>query len=249
MPKWFWSIFNSGAWEPHTLALISHFINPEWRFVDIGAWMGPTALFAAAKGGRVDAYECDPEALRRIRTNISINPELASRIRLIEHALSDKDGSIRLFSRSWGGSESSILARHEREGQVQELGESVLVGTRDIRRVFLENGYAADAKSFIKMDIEGAEFLVIPALSDIIEESRCVWHISFHDVNLNPKHVPAKYVRAAEVIRCLEAFSPLIWYSETLEKIDKSQYLDKILSGSGMQELSLVFSKAELMPL
>ena len=80
LPHPFWSGVNDGRWEPDTFRLFDRVLMPNWRFVDIGAWVGPTALYAARKVATVDAYECDPVALGHLR-------DVGLHRRLLAHAL------------------------------------------------------------------------------------------------------------------------------------------------------------------
>jgi predicted O-methyltransferase YrrM len=76
----FWDRYEAVAWEPETLSILRAHLDGRTTFVDIGSWIGPTTLFAAAHARRVIALEPDPVALRQLRRNISLNPELAARI-------------------------------------------------------------------------------------------------------------------------------------------------------------------------
>jgi hypothetical protein len=52
----FWQdYFASGTWEAFTLDTIDTYVTPDSTYVDIGAWVGPTVLWAARRGGRVVA--------------------------------------------------------------------------------------------------------------------------------------------------------------------------------------------------
>src|SRR5262245_51934695 len=59
----FWKLYKSGVWEPGTKAFMKRFLKPGDLFVDIGAWIGPTALWAVECGAHVIAIEPDPVAL------------------------------------------------------------------------------------------------------------------------------------------------------------------------------------------
>ena len=68
----FWNKFNAGTWEPETLDIIEEHTGPPVHFFDIGSWIGPTALHAAAQGASVTAVEADPRALEPLRRNIAL---------------------------------------------------------------------------------------------------------------------------------------------------------------------------------
>ncbi len=244
----FWSRVGAGTWEPETLALMDRLLRPGSRFVDIGAWIGPTALYAAAKGAVVDAYECDPVALDRLKYNISVNPALERRIDVHEFAIGDSEHELQIWSGHLGNSETSVFANHEREGVVTACSESAIVRMRDAAQVFQERGYAQLPSTLIKIDTEGAEFLIVPRLAEIIAGSHAVWYISFHELNINPTSVPARFARIAEMLRTLMVLSGLNWYSSNLTALDKTATLDAVLHGAWPPHGSLVFSSQSLAP-
>ena len=194
----FWSRMEAGAWEPETLDLLDRLLAPGDQFVDVGAWIGPTTLYAAARGARVAAYECDPVALRLLRRNVALNPGLAPLITLHEYALGESDGRLTLWSEALGNSETSIFAEHEREDVVRACEQSVAVEVRDARAVFDEAGYASGESTLIKIDVEGAEFRILPRLAGVAAASRAVWYVSFHERNVNPAGTaPGRWTRAS----------------------------------------------------
>jgi FkbM family methyltransferase len=244
----FWSRVSAGTWEPETLALMDRLLTPGSRFVDIGAWIGPTSLYAAAKGAVVDAYECDPIALDRLKYNISLNPTLVRRIAVHEFAIGDSQQELQVWSGQLGNSETSVFANHEREGVLTACSESAVVRMRDAAQVFQECGYAQLPSTLIKIDTEGAEFRIVPRLAEIIAGSRAVWYISFHELNINSTSVPVRFARIAEMLRALMVFSDLNWYSSNLKVLDKTATLDAVLHGTWPPHGSLVFSSRSLTP-
>ena len=242
----FWSRVASGAWEPETFALMDRILREGSRFVDIGAWIGPTTLYAAARGATVDAYECDPIALQSLTTNIALNPPLSERIAVHPVALGDASRTARVFSGQLGNSETSIYREHEREGTVNDCADTVLVPMRDAAEVFRERQYAASESTLIKIDVEGAEFLIVPRLADIIGSSRAVWYVSFHEWNVNSAHVPARFPRLAAMLNALLGFSALRWFDPDLRELDKVAVLDQLVAGNWPAHHSLVFSAQPL---
>jgi FkbM family methyltransferase len=242
----FWTRVASGAWESETFGLIERLSKPGAPFVDIGAWIGPTTLFAAARGSTVHAYECDPVALEHLRRNIAMNPDLVPRITVSEVAVGEADGRMQLWSAEPGNSETSVFPRHERDGEVLQCGTSIDVDVVDALELFSRQGYASDAGAFIKIDVEGAEFRIIPRLAPLIARSAAVWYVSFHELNINPTDVPARAQRIAEMLRTLITFAPLRWYDASLEELDKEAVLDAVIRGDWPANRSLVFASRDL---
>ncbi len=244
----FWARVASGAWEPETFRLIERLASPGAPFVDIGAWIGPTTLFAAARGSIVHAHECDPVALKRLRRNIAVNPDLGPRITVSEAAVGEANGRMQLWSAALGNSETSLFARHERDGAIVDLAASIEVEVVDAAELFARHGYAADPTAFIKIDIEGAEFRVVPRLAPLIAGSAAVWYVSFHELNINPTDVPARAQRIAEMLRTLITFAPLRWYDASLKELDRAAVLDAVIRGDWPAHRSLVFAARGLTP-
>src|SRR3712207_221008 len=83
----FWDRVEAGRWEPETLAAIDRLVDHRTTFLDLGAWVGPTALYAAGIARRVVAAEADPAALDQLRRNLAANPGLAARIEVVPRAV------------------------------------------------------------------------------------------------------------------------------------------------------------------
>ena len=96
-------------------------------YVDCGAWLGPTVLYAASKGALVTAFECDPLAIEGLNWNLSLNSDLIDRVALVEAALSDRDEMVALHADRFGASWSSVFDVVEWEGKRVTFDQSVSV--------------------------------------------------------------------------------------------------------------------------
>ncbi len=166
----FWDRVEAGAWEPGTLRAIEGLVGPDAVFLDIGAWVGPTSLFAAACGARrVMALEPDPAALDQLRANLAANPGLASRIEVAPRALHPVPGSVALgVRRKPGDSMSSVLlAGSGADFEAPALTPDELARTLPAGRLV------------VKMDVEGAEYGLLPALGPVLDRASALL-VSFH---------------------------------------------------------------------
>ncbi len=59
----FWATFAVGTFELATVSVLEAELGPGRRFLDIGAWIGPFTVLAAALGAQVTAFEPDPVAV------------------------------------------------------------------------------------------------------------------------------------------------------------------------------------------
>lgn len=165
----FWELFEDGRWEPETIALLVGLLEPGRTFVDVGAWIGPLALVAAKRGATVTAYEPDPVALAVLGSNLQLNPDVAGCITVVARALGTSNESVSLASSKLGNSMSSLA---------HGGAESVSVAALDAKEWSATSAFlTADV---LKIDIEGAEFAVIPRMRRAFRVRRPVLLISVH---------------------------------------------------------------------
>ncbi|MEM1382565.1 MAG: FkbM family methyltransferase [Pseudomonadota bacterium] len=173
----FWDKVEAGAWEPALLAALRGWLPGGALFLDIGAWIGPTALAAAALGaGRVVALEPDPVAAAAFRDNLALNPDLAPRVTLIEAALTATPGPARIGDAGGKrGKSTSSLLRGNGDGAYQ-------VATVTPDALLAEIGNAPEI--VIKLDIEGGEYLIFPAAAKLFDTRVRHAHLSLHPAAL-----------------------------------------------------------------
>lgn len=142
-------LFMPQFFDPAEMALLAERLPHDGTFVDIGANVGLYTLNAArhlGPGGRVLAVEPGPEAGRRLRFNLALNPTLAS-ITLADCAIGAEEGvlSLHMDASNLGG--SSLVRDHG--------GASTPVRVRPLLDVLNEAGITRI--DVLKIDIEGAE--------------------------------------------------------------------------------------------
>jgi FkbM family methyltransferase len=196
----FWDRVEAGRWEPGTLAVIEAHVDARMTFLDLGAWVGPTALYAAGLARRVIAVEADPAALDQLRRNLEANPDLARRIEVLPRAIHADEGHVTLGARrKLGDSMSSILLPDaEHTWQAATITPPQLAGM-----------LARDEKLVIKMDLEGAEYALLPFLGPLIARAEAAL-ISFHPKILGAAVGPRDAVRRTRA--ALSALSRLRAY-------------------------------------
>jgi len=174
----YWAKVEAGRWEPETFRLFratldARALGRPTRLVDIGAWIGPTALYAAALGAHVTAFEPDPAALSVLRANLALNPDLAARVRVEPVALDadggDAQGLATLASEEPGNSMSGLF---------RDAPERMRVPAATPEAAGLE-ALVAEA-DLVKLDIEGGEFALLPALAGLLAAHRPTLHLSLH---------------------------------------------------------------------
>jgi len=156
---YFWDNFERKGWEENTFRILDRYIKPGAIFIDIGCWEGPFTLYAASLGAVVHAIDPDEKALTGLREHLNLNPELKQNIRIHQFALTNEDKTVTLYERGrFGDSASSTIDR------ARDTGNSYSVQGKTFTTFLKENNI--DHADLIKMDIEGGEFSVIPAMAD-----------------------------------------------------------------------------------
>ncbi|WP_253284158.1 FkbM family methyltransferase [Ruegeria sp. HKCCD6228] len=165
----FWRKATAGAWEPETFAVLDRFLSPQSDYLDIGAWIGPTVLYGARRARHVWCFEPDPTAFRHLAWNLDLNG--IQNVSAFGVALSDRFGVARMASVRGepGDSTSSLLHDGAHGSDTLTIAWDQFEKTNDLSRV-----------SLVKMDIEGAEFIVAPTLSAWLKERRPALLLSLH---------------------------------------------------------------------
>ena len=156
-------LFMPQFFDPDEMALLAARLPPDGTFVDIGANVGLYTLNAArhlGHGGRILAVEPGPEAGRRLRYNLSLNPTTAT-ITLADCAIGAQEGVLGLHMDASNLGGSSLVRDHG--------GPSTPVRVRPLVDVLNEAGIAGI--DILKIDIEGAEDRALLPFFDQAPES------------------------------------------------------------------------------
>ena len=195
----FWQSLASGSWEPDTVAAIRSLIYPGRVFWDVGAWIGPTALLALARGATVVAFEPDPVALRSLAKNMAANPDLRGRLTVVPAALAQADGKQALRTQTeLGDSMSSLTGRGPEGPAVKTLS---FVGALPI--------YGLPRESVVKIDIEGGEFLLGRETWLALKEKDTTLILSTHPTILGPWYRVSKMKKLNRLFAIARGLRPI----------------------------------------
>lgn len=166
----FWRKASAGDWEPETFAVLREHLSPDRDYLDIGAWIGPTVLFGARRARHVWCFEPDPEAYRHLAWNIALND--LRNVSAFGAALSQGVGVARMgsFGGEAGDSMTSLLSDDATSGS-----DALTIGWEDFAGAVDLSGV-----SLVKIDIEGAEFDVLPTLLPWLKAQRPALWLSTH---------------------------------------------------------------------
>ncbi|UCZ63150.1 FkbM family methyltransferase [Mycolicibacterium phocaicum] len=154
------SIIYYGVWEPAISRIIESSLAPGDLFVDIGANIGYDAMLAATKADVV-AIEAAPHIYRKMLRNLDRNPELADHIRAVNVAVSDHVGELDLYDfgpRNIGATTTLPSRKGKKCATVGAAPLLDILSPEELARVRL-----------IKMDVEGAETVILNDIFDHID--------------------------------------------------------------------------------
>jgi FkbM family methyltransferase len=161
------TILQTGAWEPNSFRIVAEHLGPGATFVDVGAHIGYYSLKAAplvGPGGRVLAIEPNPETVRLLEGNVRASGATAVSIQPV--ACSDAEATLELFVAPDVNTGETSLSRVN-AGQVAAVRKSYQVRARPLDAIVRESG--AGRVDAIKIDVEGAEFLVLKGAAETLD--------------------------------------------------------------------------------
>jgi FkbM family methyltransferase len=144
-----------GEYQRHEIELLCSLTRPGDQVLDIGANIGLFALYlsrAVGPGGRVIAFEPDPDNLALLRANLEIN--VCQNVSVVACALGTESGTAELFQSNENRGNLSF-------SDLGETGKSITVPVRRGDEVLEE---LRVHPSLAKIDVEGAEPVVLVGL-------------------------------------------------------------------------------------
>lgn len=179
--------------------------------IDIGAHIGYHALAFAARYPNCQVIAFEPSGVNaaRLAENLALNPELQSRVDVQQAALSDTNGSVSFNSSaniedqtSSGGYLSEVVPPLEASIYQRSSFQPSMVNTH--RLDDLARSMAWRPIRLIKIDVEGAEHLVLAGALEVLERDRPLLLIEIHS--------------AVCMLRVLQIVSPMGYHVRLLHE-------------------------------
>jgi FkbM family methyltransferase len=146
---------------------------------DIGANHGRMALLCARHGAsRVLAVEPSEANLAVLREHRAANPSLAERIDVLPGAVSNRDGEVDFIVNQSDGAVCQIRASGVRE---YDHGPVTAVGTVASHRLDSLVAQRGAAPALLKIDVEGAEALVLEGAARLLATARPIFVVEVHN--------------------------------------------------------------------
>ncbi|HYA45897.1 MAG TPA: FkbM family methyltransferase [Acidimicrobiales bacterium] len=162
------TIARTGTYEPEVSAVVSQILEPGDTFVDIGANIGWFSLLAATQvgpSGRVLAIEPNPGNIALLQSSIAENELDNTEVMAV--ALSDHTGAVALET---DGSNGRVIFLDD--PPVAALPVSYVVACHPLDALLAS--CRIDRVDVVKMDVEGAEPLVVQGGAETFEKYRPV---------------------------------------------------------------------------
>lgn len=176
----FW-VDTYSEWEHDTFAIFDHLLDKEKILIDIGGWIGTTAMYGSRKSKFVYCVEADNESFRDLSKNMATNCE--KNYMLFNNAIYNVDGVDITFGKNLFLGQSKM---NDSTSQIHDVGDdqddqddnSYRIKTISLQRILT---FTDPSKiSLIKVDIEGGEENILDDLFAIRMEYRTPLYISFH---------------------------------------------------------------------
>jgi FkbM family methyltransferase len=167
-----------GGYEPDVSAwTVRAFANPAWLgdrrdVYDVGSYFGLMALLFARHADRVAAFEPSPANRNALEKNLALNPTLSCKIHVFPVAVGDRAGSVEM---TFDGVQST--------NQIKTDGVKLWSNAEDLPTTSTEmrplDALLEESPSggpwrpgFIKIDVEGAEGLVLAGARETLRRHR-----------------------------------------------------------------------------
>lgn len=205
--KGFW--YYGSRREKDTIELFKKIL-PACNFaIDIGANIGYFSQYFCHlmnDKGKLIVFEPESKNLTYLKRNISCYQT----IRLIEKAVSNKNGKANFYIEDLSGQNNSLLSDYKVFDEVLEnSGLSASKSVIEVETItldsFMEQEYPNEKPDFIKIDVEGAELMVLEGMKNILDQHAPTIMVEVSD------HIP-------EVLKMLRDFGYVL-ISPQLNKI------------------------------
>lgn len=213
----FWQKVNRNSWEPHTFTILDKLISPSSTYCDIGAWIGPTVLYAANSCKRVFCLEPDRTAYMYLLQNIKLNK--FDNIMPFHFALAAEEKISRMASpRGKQGDSMTSLLTPDRANSMEVLCITWSTWVNLLGNPVID---------CMKMDIEGGEFTLLPSMAGYLQENRPGLYLSLHPHLLNKSKRLEAMRQVVDALACYTHYYDIQGVKRGMPSLLEEQTLDK----------------------
>lgn len=170
--------------EFETIAWFREVVRPGMTVIDVGANVGQMTLELAelvGPDGRVLSVEPAPGNVEVLRRHVTANG-FAERVEILAAACSDSDGQVNLFV--LGERDDTVGSGHTLAGEaaLRRQGSEGQVTERSVQAFTVDSLCAIRSikPRVVKIDVEGAELLVLRGMKQTLRTARPFVRVAFH---------------------------------------------------------------------
>ena len=156
-------------YEPHMMGLVRKIVRPDFVCADVGAHEGEFSCVLSELSCQVHSFEILQRNIDVLSQRLGSKPNV-----VINHmAVSDHDGVIDVF-KGVTSFEFNIVG-HDVRGNISPV-------ECQIQSTTLDSYMAGKGRlDFVKIDVEGAEHLVLKGMQECLKKLRPIMLVEFHD--------------------------------------------------------------------
>jgi len=200
-PQWDWYPkieFLFGLYEPGTASICKRLVRPGMHVVDVGANVGYyTLLFSKLVGpdGTVYAFEPHPEIYQLLKHNTKRRKNII----ILQKAVSNVNGEVEFYS-----------SKHTTGSHGLYVPQEFVIGSTKVASVSLDSFLNGRRCDLIKIDVEGAEPLVISGMRNFITNTEKLIAI----IEYNPSALQLAGHMSNEFLNSLHQLFDAIYFIE-----------------------------------
>ena len=171
----FWVDVYSG-WKEETFDIFDRFLSKDKQFLDIGAWVGTTAIYASRKSEYVVCVEADPISTEKLRINLELNKMGTE----VDIELKPIFGEYRkvIFGPNMFLSKSKLNDSRSHIKRSKTNPDDKVFDSITFDEIIEK--YKLDHLSLIKINIEGGEENIIGDAYKFCKSNKVPLYVSFH---------------------------------------------------------------------
>lgn len=162
-----WKQILQGLWEPQTFRILRNLLDETHCALEVGIDLGQTTMFTSSVAGRLIAIEPSVDCIHIVEKHLKSNPALLNKTTLIHGALANLKGKL-FFGKGSTLFDDIHFESHDPKAIVD--GYTI----EDIEEI------AGKKITFINMDIEGGEFVVLGSMISWLRIRKPILLLSLH---------------------------------------------------------------------
>jgi len=164
------------SWENETFDIFDTYLRKDKIFIDIGGWIGTTAMYGSRKSQHVYCVEADLFAFQDLTRNMKNNCE--ANYTLINKAIYHQDKLKIKFGKNQFLENATM---NDSTSQINEnASDAILVDSITFSSIITEYKIPPSNISLVKVDIEGGEETILNELHEFHTKYHIPLYVSFH---------------------------------------------------------------------